>query len=1245
MHRSFVLALCLIVLALPAAATTTSYIVELNEDPAAVAAEKSARAGNPWSSSDIAAYRAKLRASQDQFLTELAAKGVPFTVKSQTVANVAVQFRYTLVYNGVTLVTSPASVAAIQAMPQVKKVHEDKIVQPSLDHSVEYIRAPQVYGAVKELTQFDDFREGYEGQGVYVSIIDTGISWSHPMFGGDPTPPRLGVEPAASNRNQKVVYYLPLHEDLEDGSGHGTHVASTAAGYLGHAPGDDGLPLTGDDVPMHGVAPQAKIMAYKVCSDAVSASTVVGGCFQSSIVLGIEDSASPVTVTGFPKPVAHVINMSLGGGGNPDDPYGVASDNVTRLGVTVVAAAGNDGEDGDNTVSSPCVGRRVICVANSLDRFGSWSFDVLDPTAVSPVTVGSVTPANQLASVGSPAPLIAMGGSALPPANAMAQYLVWVQGGETLASYPANVRGRIALVDTDLPSAFGQIAANATAAGAVAVILNNPTANPTAVKTTIPSANIRPEHFATLKSLFDVAPGATLASGAMSRTAIRINRYFDTPTISASSSRGPVTGLGQIKPDLAAPGTFILAATGPASEIGALSQSNYASISGTSMASPHVAGAAALVKQAHPTWTPDMIRTVLQNTSTNLRNPAGVPNADGGVERVLDQGAGLIDVYEAVNAKALMGVPSDKLNEPSILGSHSFGEVAAINSRTIISRSVTITLRDLSGSAATYNLSAANNRGLDLPGVTVTITPSTVSVPANGSTTATVTISIDGSRFTTGRMYELQWYVRALRADGGELLSMPFYLRAVRQSPAAAVMNPIADDSPADQLDGVDRDGSYVISWTYPSTEPARPCAYRIDEAQSSGMGTLWYDNGEELMSNTGNSKWAASLWTTRPFLNNGSLGYAAAYIDEQTMTLTMKESVILPNSMALLTFESDEDLEPGFDYGYIDVSTDEGASWDTIRTFNGFFSGERAINLTDFAGQSIRIRFRVVTDELVSTPVHLGWSLDEIRIQAGAPFATIATVSADSSSYTVSNKADGTWAHRVVAMFDCGAESFGTTPSNVETITVSNGTAPPTASFTASTNPSNAAQAVTFDASASTDNDTVNGTGIVRYDWSFGDGTTASTTAATVTHTYATAGTYRVSLTVTDDDEESAQSESLQTVRDANATISGGGWIPSANKRADFSATASQTDGVPTGNVYWNDKKAKTIIQSTRITRIERTGNTAVIYGEATLNKNAITTFTLTLTDNGASGDTASMEAGTYTNSGTVQGGDVSVQ
>ncbi len=1211
----------------------TSYIVELNGEPAAMAAALARAAGTALTAEQIEAHRASLAAKQDQLLDALRTKGIAFTVGGISIPDAAnqltrVDYRYTLVFNGINLLLAPSAVPLVESMPQVKKVHEDEVLPLALHTSVPYVRAPQVYGAVAELTRYDNAREGYEGQGMYLAIIDSGVSWHHEMFGGDPTPPRLGIEPdtAALGRNGKVVYYLPLADSAaEDGVGHGTHVAATAAGYRGFAPGADGLPLTADDIPMHGIAPQAKILSYKVCGDVGSITTTVG-CVSTAITMAIEDAVSPRTLTGFPKPVAHVINMSLGGTGTPDSVTSVAADNAVRLGTTVVAAGGNSGP-GDATVGSPCAGRLVTCVANSVDAGGSWSFDVLAATAVNPLLPGAVTPASSLPAANGQrgaVQLLAMSGSRTPPSQSLAQYFVFVEGGEHPASYPANVAGRIAIATGGLPSTFAQVANSAAAAGAIAVILQSETANPTAVKATIPAANLPPADFAYLKSLL-----SSQTHGALSRFPIRINPIYDRPTISLSSSRGPVAGYGQVKPDLSAPGTLITAAVPLTSMLGALDQSNYATISGTSMASPHVAGAAILVQQAHPTWTPDMIRTALMNTSTNLRDSNGSANADAGAERVLDQGAGLLDVHAAVNAKALLGVTSNDPNLPSLLGSHSFGEVAAINTRAITTRSVDVTIFDVSGNGGTYALSVADNRGLALPGVSVTLSQQSATLAPNASATFTVTVNVDGNQVATGQLFELQWYVRAKRNDTSEALQMPFYLRATATRPAAAIMNPVADDATPDAEGGIDRDGRFVLSWSYPANEPASPCGYRIEEARTGSAGTIYYDDAEQPLVGTS--------WTSRPHPGTLTLGYGAVYVDETTVSLETPD-IPFPNGLVTLTFDSFEDTEPDFDYAYVDVTTDGGATWTTLAQWTGAFTGVRTIDLSPRAGHTARIRFRLVADQLISTPAHQGWSIDNIRVQAGASFHTLSTVPSSTTSLALGGKSDGTYAYRAVALFgNCASNPFATTPSNIAGVSVAIATRPPMAAFSSDANPSEAGQSVTFDASESSDQDSVGGTpGITQYHWSFGDGATSSTSAPTVSHAYATAGTYRVGLTVIDDDGESASTESLQTVTEASASVSAGGNVPVANGKANFSADNER--------VVWHDHARKLRVHSMRVTSVTRNGNRATITGECTVNKRDAATFVLELVDDG-SADTATMTIGDYVAGGTITGGNVVIR
>jgi subtilisin family serine protease len=1005
-----------------------SVIVELKGDPGAVWKAKQIKAGNNVTDDQLQAYRATVTQSQNSFLADLQARGISYTIDGVDIKDFSgatamrADYRFNLVLNAVTLQVPGAAIDAIRAMPQVKSVKPNDQLRLLLNKSVPYINAPAVYGQYPEILPTDDFREGYEGQGINVAVLDTGIDWAHQMFGGDPTPPRFGLAPptAAANSNKKVVYYLSFTGGLIDDFGHGTAAASNIAGYLGMAPGSDGIPSTPDDIRVHGVAPQAKLMGYKVCLG-------VGSCVSASTILGIEDAVSPFTLTMQPKPVAHVINMSLGGAGGPDSATAVAADNAALLGTIVVASAGNEGP-GEGTVGAPAAGRHVISVAATTDPAAAsetWSADVLNANAVPTIAVGGVTPANNLAA--NPnfnrIRLYKMAGSPDPAALSVAQRYVAINLASLTSTYPASVSGKIALIkDSGLASAtFFDICNSAALNGAIAAILISETTNPTAVQGMIPCAIVPPGDGEILLDAMSSTDDNAVdpPNGTVSQFPIRLNPYLTNVFVGETasfSSRGPVLGLGQVKPDVTAPGVAITSATvrvGLATTGGGtmFSPTGYTPATGTSFSGPHAAGTAALVKQAHLDWSPDMIRTAMINTSTNLRTSTGIPKADGaGADSVNEQGGGLLNVAAAVNTKALMGVEGDGIAAPGILGSHSFAEKAILNNRINNTYDVTVTIRDVSGQGGTYTLSTANNRSTAQPGVTTSVSAPSVTVPAGGKATFTASISIDGDVVRSTDIQQFQWYVVA--TNGSNKLRMPMYLQATPSLPGDSVGGSVtttytgtvlAGDAGAQRDNDVYllSDATYVdvpvtvgpsglklsatLTWDYTSIPAAGVGLPDLDFL-------LFDPNGNEIAS-SGNSEGGESLSANTPI--PGTYIYRVYGWANVNTNFTV-ESTLLSGTAAPAVNPFAADFSQGG------------------QAYN--FDGNLTVNWTP-----------------QGTP--LNYEIEQST--NGGPWTVVATpaASATSASLTAGN---GTHSFRMRAVTSGRVGKYVTVPSNVQTIIVS---------------------------------------------------------------------------------------------------------------------------------------------------------------------------------------------------------------
>ncbi|HYP52623.1 MAG TPA: S8 family serine peptidase, partial [Pyrinomonadaceae bacterium] len=551
-----------------AQASLRTVIVELSGEPVAVAKYRAETSGQAF---DLQAYRRQLVAEQDALLARAAQSGIDFTLAGVSAPNgdvtADIKFRFNYVYNGVTLVVPEAAVPALESLEGVKAVHAAETLSVTLDRAVSYTHANTLYGRPAHLTQFDTAAtSGLHGEGMIVAVIDTGVDWAHPMFGGDPTPPQFGVAPAlAAARNNKVIYYLNLTAGVAgDDFGHGTHVAADIAGYLGRAPGKDMVPMTADDVDIHGVAPQAKIMAYKTLS-------AVGTGLNPSTIMAVEDAVQPFTITGLPKPVAHVINLSLGSTVNdPNSPTSVACDNATLAGVTVVASAGNSGP-GEATIGSPGTGRRVLTVgANNdpgvpaddivFDRlFDSGKpldlTDVLNPAGVNRGATGLVDGSNKATASGQRTGIaVNLAGGSPAIGNPIAQYYVFAGTVTTAADVPDSVAGRIAIVRPS--GAFATVANSVAAKGAAAVLIVRPDiAKITVGHTVAPTWSIQESDARYLLDLLasNDAVGVDPAKGALSEFPLRIKQGSYSPAMAAISSRGPVGGFGQVKPDVTAP--------------------------------------------------------------------------------------------------------------------------------------------------------------------------------------------------------------------------------------------------------------------------------------------------------------------------------------------------------------------------------------------------------------------------------------------------------------------------------------------------------------------------------------------------------------------------------------------------------------------------------------------------------------------------------------------------------------------
>lgn len=566
-------------------------------------------------SAPAGAYRTLLAKRQATFLGSL----------TKSALDVSVLAKYDVVFNGVAMAVDPDAVAKIAAMPGVKRVYPDRLYYLTLDASLPLVHAPALWA---ELGGRD-----HAGAGIKVAVVDSGIRPENPMFDDAGFSPPAGfplgddycaVDPTFCNgkliaaRHFRTVALHPSEHDSPLGfSGHGTHVAGIAVGnFVAGVSASDGVP---EDI--SGVAPGAWLMVYKALwwngSTASGSSTDLIAAINAAVADG-----------------ADVINNSWGGPGGEDpavDAFGPTFEAANAAGVLSVVAAGNAGP-GAGTIGCPGCHLVALTVANTTtDRIHALGFDLSGgPEAgclegTGPTLGASVGPQTVVyaGDVGDP-----LGCSPFPA---------------------GSMTGATALISRGACT-FATKVNNAVAAGATFVVVFNsapgaPITMGSLGATTVSSCMIGSTDGTAAVAFVSGNPGA---QGTIDHPASRQTNDDWQDFMAASSSRGPDGEPDFLKPDIAAPGTNILSAYSPEQA------GDFVFLTGTSMASPHVAGAAALLRQQHPTWTPEQVKTALTSTSVRV----GVKENGVTPWDPFDVGAGRLDLERAGRAGVTFDLPS-----------------------------------------------------------------------------------------------------------------------------------------------------------------------------------------------------------------------------------------------------------------------------------------------------------------------------------------------------------------------------------------------------------------------------------------------------------------------------------------------------------------------------------------------------------------------------------------------------------
>lgn len=583
--------------------------------------------------------------------------------------------------NGFRIKVRLAEVSNLLLIPGVKSVSPIAVHKPSLSKSVPWINAPQIW---------DEYGTG---KNISIAVIDSGIDYLHANLGGSgvvadytsnnkniiepgtfPTAKVIGgYDFAGANYNPSdPLNNIPQPDpDPLDGDGHGSHVAGIAAGI--GVPGKIGP----------GVAKDASLYALKVFGDIASSTTLTADA--------IEWAMDP-NGDGSTDDHVDVINLSLGSSfGSPNDPATIAAQNAAELGIIVVVAAGNEG-DIPYVVGSPAIAPDAIAVAASVaGPNGRQGLQINAPASIAGIYAAEeaafTVPLDDSGVIFSDVVLANPVDGCFPLNNAQA------------------VTGKLVLIQRGSCN-FDLKASYAEQAGATGFVVynNQPGAGPITMAgsflVNIPGLMIGTDDGNNI--------AATISGNNIVTATLDANIAIATPefddVLASFSSRGPGHGGSTFKPDLTAPGVGIVS-TGVGSGDGSYT------LSGTSMASPHVAGLAALMRSIFTELKSAEIKSVLQNATVE----AQVNPSTGVAYPITLQGTGVVRANLAA-----------KLTSFTTPAGVSFGR---LNPDKPVKEEVSFKVHNLSGATRTYQITHKPNQ--IFAGVTIS-GPSSVTVSAYG---------------------------------------------------------------------------------------------------------------------------------------------------------------------------------------------------------------------------------------------------------------------------------------------------------------------------------------------------------------------------------------------------------------------------------------------------------------------------------------------------------------------------------